>query len=56
VVLTEWAVRFTGLITPSYVRPMFLAPIAAFWVFHLRLVAYFAMAAAGLTPSLSTGG
>lgn len=56
VVLTEWAVRLTGLITPSYVRPMFLAPIAAFWIFHLRVVAYFALAAAGMTPRLTGGG
>jgi hypothetical protein len=56
VVLTEWAVRMSSYITPSYVRPIFLAPIAAFWVFHLRLIAYFAMAAAGMTPSLTGGG
>jgi hypothetical protein len=56
VVLTEWAVVMSSYVTPSYVRPIYLAPIAAFWVFHLRFIAYFAMAAVGLTPSLSAGG
>jgi hypothetical protein len=55
VALTEWAVQLARLVTPSYVRPIFLVLIAAFWVFHLRFAAFFAMAAAGLTPSITGG-
>lgn len=53
VVLTEWAVRATGAITPSFVPPFLLAPIAAFWVFHLRVVAFLAMWQADMVPTLA---
>jgi hypothetical protein len=54
VALTEWAVRAASWITPRYVRPAFLPPIAAFWLYQLRLVFFFAMWSAGMTPSLSS--
>jgi hypothetical protein len=55
VALTEWAVRAAGWITPRYVRPVFLPPIAAFWLFALRIPLYEAMRAAGMTPALGPG-
>lgn len=55
VVLTEWAIRATAAITPSTVRPFLLAPIAAFWIWHIRIVAFFVMWQAGLVPTVSAG-
>jgi len=52
-VLTEWAVRLVRFITPSFVLPVFLPPIAAFWLFYLRIAVFLAMWNAGLTPSVS---
>lgn len=54
--LTEWAVRAASYITPSFIRPIFLPPIAAFWLFHLRIALFFAMWQAGLTPSVTPQG
>ena len=51
--LTEWAVRATRVITPSFVHPVFLAPIAAFWLFYVRIVFFLVMWQAGLTPTLA---
>ncbi len=48
--LTEWAVRATSWITPRYVRPVFLPPIAALWLIYVRIGLFAAMASAGLTP------
>ena len=53
VALTEWAVRATSWITPRYVRPVFLPPIAALWLFYLRIALFAAMASSGLTPTLT---
>ena len=53
VALTEWAVVAASWITPRYVRPMFLAPIAALWLFYVRIGLFVAMTAAGLTPALA---
>jgi hypothetical protein len=52
-VLTEWAVQATRFITPSLVAPVFLAPIAAFWLYHLRVVLFLVMWQAGMTPSIT---
>lgn len=54
--LTEWAVRATSYITPGFIRPIFLPPIAAFWLFHLRIVLFFVMWHAGLTPTVTPQG
>jgi hypothetical protein len=53
--LTEWAVRATRWITPSFVQPFWLVPIAAFWLFHLRIAAFLVMARYGMTPQLTPG-
>lgn len=50
--LTEWAVVATGFVTPRYVHPMLLPPIAALWLFYARLAAFAALHAAGLTPTV----
>jgi hypothetical protein len=54
--LTEWAVRCVRVITPAAVSPFWLVPITAFWLFHLRVVAFFVMAHLGMTPQLSPAG
>jgi hypothetical protein len=48
--LTEWAVRTARLITPASLGPRWMPLVASFWIFWLRIAAYAAMAAAGLTP------
>jgi hypothetical protein len=52
VVLTEWAVRATAWITPRYVRPVFLPPIAALWLFYARILAFILMSSWGWVPRL----
>ena len=52
VALTEWAVRATAWITPRYVRPVFLPPIAALWLFYVRIGAFVAMSEWGWVPRL----
>jgi hypothetical protein len=54
--LTEWAVIATQAITPAFIAPIWLPPIAAFWLFHLRVVLFVLMAQAGLTPSITPTG
>lgn len=54
--LTEWAVRAAAVITPRFVHPAMLPPIAAFWLFHLRIILFLAMWRAGMTPTLSPQG
>ena len=56
VTLTGWAVRATTAITPSFVSPLLLPPIAAFWIYHVRVVAFIVMWQAGLVPGVSAGG
>jgi hypothetical protein len=53
--LTEWAVRATAAITPGFVRPFLLPPIAAFWIYHLRVASFLVMWQAGLVPAVSAG-
>ncbi len=55
VMLTEWAVRATAAITPGFVRPFLLPPIAAFWIYHLRVASSLVMWQAGLVPAVSAG-
>ena len=55
VVLTDWAVRAVDLVTPSTVPRLLLPPIAAFWLFHIRVAAFFVMWKAGLVPPVSAG-
>jgi hypothetical protein len=56
VALTEWALIAVRYITPGFVRPFMLAPIAAFWLFHIRVVAFLIMWRWGLVPPIGAGG
>jgi hypothetical protein len=53
--LTEWAVRLFGFITPMFIRPFWLPLIAAFWLWHVRFALYLVLAKAGMTPTLGGG-
>lgn len=54
--LTDWAVAATRWITPSYVDPVFLPALGAFWCFLLRVGFYWVMFQAGLAPPVVTEG
>lgn len=51
--LSDWAVRATRFITPSFVLPIFLPLLAAIWVFYLRVAVFIVMYWAGLTPAVT---
>lgn len=51
--LSEWAVRATRFITPSFILPIFVPLLAAIWVFYLRIAVFVAMYWAGMTPSVT---
>lgn len=53
--LTDWWVGFVRYGTPSFVHPVFLPLIAAFWMVYLRIATFALMYAAGLTPSIGAG-
>lgn len=55
VALTEWAVVAVSYITPRFILPIFLPPIAAFWLYHLRLAIYVLLWNAGMTPTVIPG-
>jgi hypothetical protein len=48
--LTEWAVVAASFVTPRYIHPVLLPPIAALWIFYLRLLVFALFHQAGLTP------
>lgn len=48
--LTDWLIRPVAFITPSAFPPIFLPPIAAFWIVIMRVLFFMAMFALGLTP------
>jgi hypothetical protein len=48
--LTDWVVSVARFVTPGLVHPILLPPIAAFWLFVVRLVLFLSVAAAGLAP------
>ncbi|MBM3477924.1 MAG: hypothetical protein FJX69_01750 [Alphaproteobacteria bacterium] len=53
VLVTEWAVRVFGALTPSYVVPTFMPLVAAFWLYWgVRPLLLVAFVQAGLSPSL----
>jgi len=52
VALTEWAVRAVGWVTPRYVNPIFLPPIAALWLFYARIGAFVLLSSVGMVPRL----
>ncbi|MBM3568754.1 MAG: hypothetical protein FJX46_08350 [Alphaproteobacteria bacterium] len=51
--LTQWAVTATAWVTPRYIHPILLPPIAALWLFYLRIAVFLAMWNAGMTPSIA---
>ena len=51
--LTDWFIRPVTFITPRFLPPGLLPPVAAFWAVVLRLLFFMVMFAAGLTPRLS---
>jgi uncharacterized protein YggT (Ycf19 family) len=51
--LTDPVIAATATITPRMVGPRALIPVAAFWLFALRLVLLVGLAAAGLAPAAS---
>jgi hypothetical protein len=54
VFVTEWAVRAAAWITPSYVRPVFLPLVAAFWLYWFaRPLLFVTFVQLGLTPGLA---
>lgn len=50
--LTNWAVIPAALITPRFIPPLFLAPIAAFWIALLRILLRLWMQNNGWVPRL----
>jgi hypothetical protein len=55
VLVTEWAVRGFGAITPSYVAPIFLPLVAAFWLYWgARPLLFAAFIQLGLAPRLAS--
>jgi hypothetical protein len=55
VALTDWAVNAIAVITPRYIRPIFLPLLTAFWILIFRMPLFELMRAAGMTPSLQAG-
>lgn len=56
VMITEWAVRAVGIVTPRYVRPVFLPLVAAFWLYWgVRPLVFVAFTALGLAPTIRGG-
>jgi len=51
--ITDWAVAAAAAVTPRVVPPILLAPIAAVWIFVLRIGASLAMLSAGMVPTLN---
>jgi hypothetical protein len=51
VFVTEWAVRLCALVTPRYVRPMFMPLVTFFWLYwFVRPLVFVAFVAFGLAP------
>lgn len=48
--LTDWAVAIAARLVPSYVTPLWLPLVAAFWVFGLRMAVGVALWSAGWAP------
>jgi len=54
--LTGWAVHAVRYVTPGMVGAIWLAPIAAFWLYHLRIAVFLIMWSQGWTPGLAPAG
>lgn len=53
VFLTGWAIWLAQRAVPSYVTPIFLPLVAAFWLFAIRMVFGLIMISAGFAPRLA---
>jgi hypothetical protein len=54
VLVTQWAVGGIGAITPSYVAPIFLPLVTAFWLYWgARPLLFVTFVQAGLVPRLA---
>ena len=51
--ITEPFLRAARLVTPEFIPPLWLLPIAAYWALLLRIVFYMAMSAAGQVPRIA---
>lgn len=51
--LTDWSVFCALHMVPSYIRPIFLPLIAAFWLFVIRFIASLALLAQGFAPRVT---
>lgn len=54
--LSAWPVAAARAMVPSYVGPLFLPLVAAFWIFVLRVGFGLAMLSAGLAPRVTPAG
>lgn len=54
--LTGWAVWSAERLVPSYVTPVFLPIVAAFWLFALRMIFGLLMIGLGHAPRISPPG
>ena len=54
--LTDWFVRPVAFITPRVMPPVFIAPIAAFWLIMIRILFFAVMLATGQLPSIPGAG
>lgn len=50
--ITDWAVLATAFVTPRAMPGLMLAPLAAMWVFLVRLAIVLTFAYLGLVPTL----
>jgi hypothetical protein len=50
--ITEWSVVASRWITPSPVPGLLLPLVAAFWLFHLRVILFLLFWRFGMTPSI----
>ncbi|MCW5748664.1 MAG: YggT family protein [Alphaproteobacteria bacterium] len=53
--LTDWIMRPVAFVTPSAIPPLFLPPVAAFWIVVLRVAFFMLMYSLGLTPRAAPG-
>lgn len=54
--LTDWFIQPVAFITPRALPPVFLPPVAAFWLILIRLAFFIAMYDAGLLPKGGVAG
>lgn len=54
--LTDWFVRPVAFITPRAMPPVFIVPIAAFWLIMIRILFFAVMLATGQLPSIPGAG